>query len=65
MPWAIEWREKDGIATHASGPSFFVSRTGWVVVRDDDGWPDTALKRLIDELHEVLADLAQTGAAIH
>lgn len=65
MPWTIEWREKEGTATHASGPSFWVSRTGWVAVRDADGWSDEALVRLIAELHEVLSNVAQKDDAIH
>ena len=65
MPWTREWREKDSIATHTSGPSFFVSRSGWVAVRNGDVWSDSGLKRLIDELHEVLANIAQKDDAIH
>ena len=60
-----EWREKDSSATHTSGPSFFVSRSGWVAVRNGDVWSDSGLKRLIDELHEVLANIAQKDDAIH
>lgn len=65
MPRTIEWREKDGVAIHAAGPSFWITRTGWVTVADADGWSDEALLRLIAELHSSLASVAQPDEPIH
>ncbi|MGH8525303.1 MAG: hypothetical protein ACREXY_14185 [Gammaproteobacteria bacterium] len=65
MNWRIDWREKDGIATHANGASFLVSRSGWISVQEAAGQSDDALRALIAELHEVLANVSQRGDVLH
>ena len=65
MVWKIEWRKKDGVAIHSTGPTFLVTRSGWVMVRDTAGQSDEDLKLLMRELHDLLENVSQDGDAIH
>ena len=66
MHWKITWGEVGyGVAVHETGASFHVSRTRWIVLRDASGQSEEKLHVLAQELHEILANVAEGGDVIH